>query len=122
VIDTKVSGAWDKVSEAWTDPALHDELFKLVVADNCFAWACARYKEKGDDPIAKAQLERLSKAAVAAMFVQQTARQAKAAEKAPYRSSMIVLATLLVAILIALFVTKFIHDNRGPEVTKPARR
>jgi len=121
VIDDKVRGAWDKVSETWTDPALHDELFKLIVADNCFAWGCARYKEKGDDPIAKAQLERLRKAAIAAMAVQQTARQAKT-EKTPYRSSMIVLATLLVAMLIALVVTKFIHDNRGPEVTKPARR
>jgi len=121
VIDDKVRGAWDRVSEAWADPASHDEFFKLVVADNCFAWGCARYAEKGDDPIAKAQLDRLRKAALAAMSVQQTARQANSG-KTPYRSSMIVLATLLIAMLIALFVTKFMHDNTGPEVTKPARR
>ena len=120
MIDDKVRGAWERCTETWSDAAAHDAFFKEVVAENCFAWACARYKEKGDDPIAKTQLERLRKAAVAAMVVQQTARQAN--EKTPYRSSMITLVCLLVAMLIAIFVTKFIHDNRGPPVTKPARR
>ena len=119
MIDDKVRGAWDRCTETWDDAARHDELFKLVVADNCFAWACARYAEKGDDPIAKAQLERLHKAAVAAMFVHRSERPETT--KAPYRSSMIVLVTLLVAMLVALFVTKYIHDNRGPEPTKPTR-
>ena len=120
MIDYKVRGAWDRCTETWSDPAAHDAFFHAVVADNSFAWACARYKEKGDDPIAKAQLARLSKAAVAAMVVQQTAKEARG--KTPYRSSMIVLVALVAAMLLALLVTKFIHDNRGPEPTKPARR
>jgi hypothetical protein len=120
VIDDKVRSAWERCTETWSDATAHDAFFKEVIADSCFAWACARYKEKGDDPIAKAQLERLRKAAVAAMVVQRTAPEAN--QKTPYRSSMIVLICMLVAMLIALFVTKFIHDNRGPEPTKPTRR
>jgi hypothetical protein len=100
---------------------LHEELFKLAIADNCLAWVAARYRERGDDPIAKVQLERLRKAAIAAMFVSGAQRQAK--EKTPYRSSFVVLACLLVAMLIALFVTKFIHDNKTQQtVTKPTHR
>src|SRR5690348_16259717 len=98
----------------------HEELFKQIVTDNCFAWACARYAEKGDDPIAKAQLERLRKAAVAAIFVHRTALQET--NQRPYRNSLIVLVCLLLAMFVALFVTKYIHDNRGPDITKPTPR
>jgi hypothetical protein len=120
VIDYSVRGAWERVSETWADSARHDELFKLAVKHNCFAWVAARYREKGDDPIAKEQLERLRKAAVAAMYVSAAAKPAK--EKTPYRSSFIVLVVLLLAMLLALFVTKSMHDNqKTPPVTKPAR-
>ena len=98
---------------------MHEELFKLAITDNCLAWVAARYRERGDDPIAKEQLERLRKAALAAMMVTRAERQAK--EKTPYRSSFIVLGCLLVAMLVALFVTKFIHDNGSPPATKAAR-
>ena len=119
MIDYKVRGAWLRVEETWADAALHEELFKLAIADNCLAWVAARYRERGDDPIAKEQLERLRKAAVAAMMVTATGRQAK--EKTPYRNSFIVLGCLLVAMFFALFVTKFIHDNQPPATTKHAR-
>jgi hypothetical protein len=118
VVDDSVRGAWERVNEDFTDVARHDELFKLVVKDNCLAWAAARYRERGDDPIAKQQLERLRKAALAAMMVSAAARDAK--PKTPYRSTLIVLICLIVAMLIALFVTKSLHDNR-PHVSKPAR-
>jgi len=120
VIDYKVHGAWLRVTETWADSAKHEELFKLALADNCLAWVAARYRERGDDPIAKEQLQRLRKAALAAMMVTATERQAR--EQTPYRSSFIILGCLLVAMLVALFVTKFIHDNQPPPATKPARR
>jgi hypothetical protein len=118
VIDYSVRGAWERVTENWTDLARHDELFKLAVKDSALAWAAARYRERGDDPIAKDQLERLRKAALASMMVTAAARDDK--QKTPYRSSLIVLICLIVALLVALFVTKSLHDNR-PAVTKPAR-
>lgn len=118
MIDDSIRSAWERVTEDFTDLARHEELFKLVIKDNCLAWAAARYRERGDDPIAKDQLERLRKAAVASMMVSAAARDAK--PKTPYRSSLIVLICLIVAMLIALFVTKSIHDNR-PRATTPAR-
>jgi hypothetical protein len=119
VIDYAVRGAWDRCTETWSDAARHDELFKLVVQHSCFAWAAARYRERGDDPIAREQLERLRKAAMAAMFVSAAARPTK--EKTPYRSSLIVLGVLIVAMLLALVVTKSMHDTKTAPVTKPAR-
>jgi hypothetical protein len=118
VADDQLQSAWERVTEDFADPARHEELFKLVVKENSLAWAAARYRERGDDPIAKEQLERLRKAAVASMMVSGAAREAKQAT--PYRSSLIVLICLIAAMLIALFVTKSLHDNRPP-VTKPAR-
>lgn len=116
--DEAVRGAWERVSENWTDTARHDALFHAAVKDNALAWAAARYRERGDDPIAKGQLERLRKAAVASMLVSAAPREAK--QKTPYRSTLIVLMCLIAAMIIALFVTKSLHDNRSP-VTKPAR-
>ncbi len=119
MIDHEVRTAWQRVTETWVDSVKHDDFFKATVKHNCFAWAAARYREKGDDPIAKEQLERLRKAALAAMMVTATARQAK--EKTPYRSTLVVLVCLLVAMVVVMFVTKYIHDNHTP-VTKPTRR
>jgi hypothetical protein len=118
VLDDQVQRAWGQVTENWSDVARHDELFALVVKDNCFAWAAARYRERGDDPIAKEQLERLRKAALASMMVSAAKRETKG--KTPYVSSVIVLVCLIVAMLIALFVTKSLRDNR-PHATQPAR-
>lgn len=118
MIDHEVRSAWQRVTETWGDSVKHDDFFKLVVQHSCYAWAAARYRERGDDPIAKDQLERLRKAAVAAMMVTATARPAQ--EKTPYRSSLVVLVCLLVAMVVAIFVTSYIHDSHTP-VPKPAR-
>ncbi len=118
VIDDAVQRAWDRVADSWDDAARHEALFNAAVKHDALAWIAGRYRERGDDPIAKAQLERVRKAAVAAMMVSGAARAAK--EKTPYRSSLIVLICLMVALLVALFVTKSLHDNHPP-VPKPAR-
>ncbi|HEY5951244.1 MAG TPA: hypothetical protein VIV40_37385 [Kofleriaceae bacterium] len=121
MIDDAVRGAWQQVTDAWTDRARHDELFKLAVRHESFAWVAARYRERGDDPIAKEQLERLRKAALASMMVSAAARPDK--QTTPYRSTLIVLGCLLLAMMVALLVTKSMHDsrNKATPVTKPAR-
>ncbi|HEU4614580.1 MAG TPA: hypothetical protein VFS15_20935 [Kofleriaceae bacterium] len=118
MIDDEVRAAWQRVTDAWAEPAEHDRFFHLVVKHQSFAWAAARYRERGDDAIAKTHLERLRKAALAALMV--TAAKRPAQEKMPYRSSLIVLVCLLVALAVAIFVTTSIHDSHTP-VTKPAR-
>ena len=42
-------------------------------------------------------------------------------ERQPYKSAMVVLVVLLLAMLVALFVTKSMHDNQRTPATKPAR-
>lgn len=115
-----VRSAWHRVTETWPDSARHDELFKLVVQHQCFAWAAARYKERGKDPIAEEQLARLRRAAMATMMAAAAARPAK--ERTPYRSTLIVLVVLLAALVIGILVTKSLHDNTPARPTKPARR
>jgi hypothetical protein len=85
------------------------------------AWVAARYRERAGDPIARVQLEKIRKAAIAAMMV--TAMAKPSNEKSPYRSSMIVLGALVLALLFAFIATKFIADNKSQQrPTKPARR
>jgi hypothetical protein len=63
-----VTAAWDALAAHWDDQARHDALLGLVAQHGCYAWAAAKYKERGDDPIAQRQLERVRKSALATMF------------------------------------------------------
>jgi hypothetical protein len=119
VVHDDVRTAWQSVAEAWPDRTRHDALFALVVKHQCFAWAAARYKERGDDPIATEQLARLRRGAMATMMAAGAARPDKAPQ--PYRNTMIVLVVLLAALVLGILVTKSIHDNTPPRPTKPAR-
>jgi hypothetical protein len=120
VVHHDVRAAWTRVTETWVDALRHDAFFALVVQHQCFAWAAARYKERGKDPIAEEQLARLRRAAMATMMAAAAARPQK--ERQPYRSVLITLIVLLVAMVLGLVVTKSIHDNTSARPTKPARR
>ena len=115
-----VRAAWARVTETWVDSARHDAFFALVVQHQCFAWAAARYRERNNDPIAEEQLGRLRKAAMATMMAAAAARPSK--ERQPYRSTLIVLIVLLVAMVLGLAVTKSIHDGQPARPTKRERR
>jgi hypothetical protein len=120
VVHHDVRAAWTRVTETWVDALRHDAFFALVVQHQCFAWAAARYKERGADPIATEQLARLRKAAMATMMAAAAARPQK--ERQPYRNVMVTLIVLLVAMLLGLVVTKSIHDNTPVKPTKQAPR
>lgn len=120
VVDHDVRAAWHAVTETWPDSARHDAFFALVVQHQCFAWAAARYRERGNDPIAEEQLARLRKAAMATMMAAAATRQVK--ERTPYRSTLIVLIVLLVAMVLGLVVARSIHDGQSARSTKPLRR
>src|SRR5688572_22855922 len=63
-----VRAAWDQVSAAWDDAALHDALFTLTAEHGAYAWTAARYREaragKPEGTI-DPHLERMRKAAEA---------------------------------------------------------
>jgi hypothetical protein len=124
VIPDRVQAAWQRCTESWDESARHTELFQLGVADNALAWVASRYRERGDDPIAQTQLEKIRKAAIASMMVTATAKPAS--EKSPYRNSILVLGALVLAILFAFIATQFLVDSKANKThqrpTKPARR
>jgi hypothetical protein len=95
-----VREAWQRATEAWSDPARHDEVVQRVAAHRCYAWAAARYRAHGHDPIATRQLERLRRAAEATLLASATVRSDPATR--PYRATVGVLAVLIVAIAVGL--------------------
>ena len=105
--------AWARVLEAWDDPARHDELMRLVAANNCYAWAAGRYRTRPtDDPIARRQLERVRRAAEATMLASATVREK--AQPMPYRATTAVLAMMIIAIVAGLFYALVIRDDDAP--------
>jgi hypothetical protein len=97
--------AWDETVAHWDEPARHDALLGLVVANNCFAWAAGRYKEKAGDPIADKNLERLRKAATATMMATAAVRPDES--KLPYRNVMLILIAFVILIGVGMIYAKF---------------
>ncbi|MBA2540258.1 MAG: hypothetical protein H0V17_11525, partial [Deltaproteobacteria bacterium] len=111
-IPDALGAAWDRALEGWSESARHDEVMRLVAQHDAFAWAAARYRTKAGDPVADKQLERVRKAAEATLFSGAVAR--KDANKNPYRSTTMMLVTLVVLIVGGL-VYAMVVRNRGTE-------
>ncbi|MEO8843166.1 MAG: hypothetical protein ABI591_11495 [Kofleriaceae bacterium] len=111
-----VTAAWDEVIAHWDEPARHDTLLGLVVANNCFAWAAGRYKAKAGDPIADKNLERLRKAATVTMMA--TAAPRPDESKVPYRNAMLVLIVLAILMGVGVIYAKF-RDKTAVTQTAP---
>ncbi len=108
--------AWDRAVEAWDEPARHDEVLRLVGQHDTYAWAAARYRDRQralpDDAVAKAQLDRLRRAAEATMMANAATRQAKTPE--PYRGTIAILG-LLIILIIAGFVYAISRGGDGED-------
>jgi hypothetical protein len=112
--------AWERATRAWSDPASHDEVLRLVAVHSCYAWAAARYRTRRGDPLAARQLDRLRRAAEATLLASATARPDPAAR--PYRATAGVLAILVVAILVGLIYARAARTPTGsPSAAVPAR-
>jgi hypothetical protein len=75
-----------------------------------YAWAAARYRERKDDPVAAAHLERLRKAATARLMASATVREEKGSSS--YRATWAVLGLLIIAIVASL-VYAFARGDGG---------
>lgn len=109
--------AWTHATERWDDPAAHDELLRLVVANNCYAWAAGRYRTHEPDPVAHRQLERLRSAATVTLFASAAARPDAATR--PYRSVTGVLAVLIVMIAAGLLYATVIRSGPASSRLRP---
>lgn len=99
MIPDAVQTAWDNAAAHWDDPARHTALLAIVAQTGSYAWAASKYKERAGDPIADKQLERLRSSAVAAMMATSTK---KPKGEQPYRSTLVVLAALLLILVLGL--------------------
>ncbi|MBV8760769.1 MAG: hypothetical protein JO257_25980 [Deltaproteobacteria bacterium] len=106
MIPDAVQQAWDDAVAQWDEPAKHAALLGLVAQYGSYAWAAAKYKERAGDPIADKQLERLRTSAVAAMM---STSSKKAKGDQPYRSTIVLLAALLVLLVLGLVFTTILH-------------
>lgn len=104
-----VRAAWTRATAAWGDHARHDDLLGLVASHNAYAWAAGRYRTRGDDPVARRQLERLRRAAEATLLASATVRAG--AETKPYRGTAGVLAVLVVVIVVGLLYAVVMRDH-----------
>jgi len=109
--------AWTRTTEHWDDPAPHDELLRLTVANHCFAWTAGRYRRRERDAVAAHQLERLRRAAEVTLMVGATAR--REAEVPPYRSATSVLGILIVVIVAGLVYATLIRDRGAADAVRP---
>jgi hypothetical protein len=97
--------AWERARAAWDDPAAHDELLRLTNLHGCYAWVAARYREvRGDgdalDPVADRQLDRVRRAAEAALLASGTPRAAP--QNKTYRSTVLLLGLIMIMIVIGV--------------------
>jgi uncharacterized Zn finger protein (UPF0148 family) len=111
--------AWQHALEGWDEKARHDELLRLVTHHDAYAWAAARYRERlrerAGDAVADRELARVRRAAEAALTVSAATRQAKTRE--PYRSSMAILALLMLAAIGGL-VYAMVRKSEAPPASE----
>ena len=103
-----VEAAWEDAVAHWDDPTKHATLLGLVAKHDAFAWAASRYKERAGDAVADKQLERLRTSAVAAMFAQGSRKKD---ESQPYRTTLVLLAALLLILVLGLVFTTILHSQ-----------
>ena len=116
-MQAELEAVWQKVVDAWDDPARHDGLMGLVAQESAFAWAAAKYKERAGDPVADRQLERIRKAALATMFA---SGSKKRETHSPYRSTIVIFVVLIVVLLVGLVGMKMISATHVEDPTPRA--
>ena len=104
-----VASAWSRATEGWGEQARHDALLSEVATHRAYAWAAGRYRTRGDDAIAVRQLDRLRRAAAAALLAGATVRDT--ATPTPYRATWTVLGVLVVVIVAGLAYAMLAHDR-----------
>jgi hypothetical protein len=117
-----VQAAWARTALDWHDTVRHDELLQLVASNNSYAWAAGRYRTRGRDPVARRQLDRLRRAAEAALLASATPRP-DASTRTTSRVKRRVLALLITTITAGALYAMGIADSPAPSGARsiPAR-
>jgi hypothetical protein len=95
-------GTWVGVEAAWGDPRAHDAYLIEVQRRGAFGEAAARYRARGDDPVAQTRLRQVRTLAELALS-RRIAAPAEPAVRSPAR-----MIALLVAFVVLLVVGVFV--------------
>jgi len=118
VVPRAVEEAWQRATEDWNDATRHEELLKQVAASDSYAWAAARYRQRGTDATSARQLARLRRAAEATFLVGLASAPARPDTTAkPYRATRRVLALLITTIAAGALYAMVIRDHPLPSAT-----
>jgi hypothetical protein len=119
-VHADVTAAWEKAVEQWEDASRHEALLAVVVQHSAFAWAAARYKERGDDPVAKDRLERIRKAATATMFA--TAKPRETEDSSPYKKTLLWLVVMVAMVVLGLLFARIVVSSSPAKARQPVKR
>jgi hypothetical protein len=94
--------AWKRATLNWENVEHHDEVLRLVIANDAWAWAANKYRsaarKRPDDEITAAQLKRVEKGLLATTLALRTPRDTQG--KTPYRGAVMFLAIGILALVI----------------------
>ena len=118
-IPERVRAAWDAAVAAWDEPKRHEALLAVALETDSFAWVARQYRERKGEPIADAQLERLRKAGLAAMFATATRRPEK--QKSPFRMLQLLLLVVVVMVAAGILIMRSLpaRGKKSPALPVP---
>jgi hypothetical protein len=102
--------AWDRARAQWDDTAAHDELLRLTTLHGCYAWVAAQDRKvqgesEAGDAVAERQLERVRRAAEAALLASGAPRAAP--KNKTYQSTILLLGLIVIMILIGIIYSMY---------------
>ena len=91
-----LEAAWMQTTSEWTNPAVHDELFRLVHLHDAWMWAARSYREYAKahtgDVIAARQLKKLQG------YLMVTLMPRQKPVRTPYRATISILVMMMLAL------------------------
>lgn len=113
-VNEAVAAAWDKVVDDWTNQSRHDALLALATQAQAFQWLATKYRERAGDPIADAQLAKLTTAAMATMLTSSSASKGGTDYAAPYRRALMWMLVMVVMLVLGLIAMKLMASGHPP--------
>lgn len=104
-MSANLEAAWSETLSQWTNPAAHDELFRLVHLHDAWLWAARSYREYAKahigDEVAQRQLKKLQG------YLMVTLAPRDKPARTPYRATISILVMMLIALGAGTAFTKF---------------
>jgi hypothetical protein len=105
-IPDSVFTLWENLEKNWDDPAAHALFVEEGLRRDAAGFVASAYREKGDDPIATAQLEKLTVRLIKSLEVQSTAPPSASRSM---KRVVYVLLFCIIALLVFVIVAQYIR-------------